>query len=233
MTGAAAGREVAMRDSHGAAVSPAGDRDADRAGEGATPDRAVIQVAGLTAVVECYAWEDDPHQRGRKTLWALGLVGARQALEAIWANLVQGREAVIVPRLLASGRFCALAPLGAGGWRSATAALPEASGVHWLLTPAVASYPDARRDFVLLPRHDGEACGLHYQFLNRRVALPLAPAWAGWLWERALAGGEARPLECYSASGTIRAAYRCEPDVAALERALSLAVRAGTIPLPE
>lgn len=215
-------------------TAPPGDgRDTDRAGAGAAPDRAVIQVAGLTAVVECYAWEEDPGQRGRRILWALGLVGPRQTLTAIWANLVQGREAVIAPRLLAGGRFCALAPLGAGGWQSATAPLPEASGAHWLLTPVVARYLDARPDFVLLPRHVREPAALHYQFLNRRVALPLAPAWADWLWERALAGGEARPLDCYTASGVVRAAYRCTPDVAALERDLSLAVRAGAVPSPE
>ena len=202
-------------------------------GGDAPPARAVLQIAGLTATVECYAWEDDPRQRGRKILWALGLVGARQALEAIWANLIQGREAVIAPYPLAGGRFCALAPLGTGGWKSATAPLPEAGGAHRLLTPAVASYPAGRRDFVLLPRHDGEVRTLHFQFLNRRLALPLAPAWADWLWARALAGGEARPLECHSASGAIGAAYRCEPDVAALEAALSDAVRMGALPLPE
>jgi hypothetical protein len=60
-------------------------------------ERAVIQIAGLTAAVECYAWEDDPDQRGRKRLWVLGLVGTRQVLEAIWANLIQGREGVIAP----------------------------------------------------------------------------------------------------------------------------------------
>lgn len=195
----------------------------------AAPDRAVIQIAGLTAVVERYAWEDDPGQRGRKRLWTLGLVGPRRGLEAIWANLIQGREAVVAPRLLGGGRFCALAPLGAGMWKSQAAALNEASGAHRILRPTVAHYLDTRPDFVLLPRRDEEARTLHHRFLDRRVALPLAPAWAE---ARALATGEVRPLECHSASGVIGAAYRCEPDVAALERALSLAVRAGELPAP-
>lgn len=197
------------------------------------PERAVIQIAGLTAVVECYAWEDDLRQRGRKALWVLGLVGTRQPLEAIWANLIQGREAVITPGPLGRGRFCALAPLGAGGWKSQTAALNEASGAHRLLRPVVTHYLDTRPDFVLLPRRDDEARALHHQFLDRRVALPLAPAWADWLWMRALATGEARPIESYSASGVIGAAYRCEPDIAALEQALSRAVRAGELPAPD
>jgi len=198
----------------------------------AAPERAVIQIAGLTAVVECYAWEDDPDQRGRKRLWALGLVGTRQVLEAVWANLIQGREAVIAPRLAGGGRFCALAPLGAGTWKSQAAALNEAGGAHRILRPVIAHYLDTRPDFVLLPRRDEEARALHHRFLDRRVALPLAPAWADWLWARALDTGEARPLECHSASGVIGAAYRCEPDVAALERALSLAVRAGELAPP-
>lgn len=202
-------------------------------GESATAERAVIQIAGLTATVECYAWEDDPDQRGRKRLWALGLVGPRQGLEAIWANLIQGREAVIAPRVLGGGHFCALAPLGAGMWKSQTAALVEAGGTHRILRPVLAHYLDTRPDFVLLPRRDEEAPTLHHRFLDRRVALPLAPAWAAWLWARALATGEARPLECHAASGVIGAAYRCEPDVAALERALALAVRAGELPAPD
>lgn len=201
--------------------------------EGATPERAVIQIAGLTATVECCVWEDDPEQRGRKRLWALGLVGPRQGLEAIWANLIQGREAVIAPRLLGGGRFCALAPLGAGMWRSQVTALNEASGAHRILRPVVAHYLDTRPDFLLLPRRAGETPTLHHRFLDRRMALPLAPAWADWLWARALATGEARPLELYCASGVIGAAYRCEPYVAALERALSLAVRAGELPAPD
>jgi len=217
-------RETGMRDDQ---PTPSG------AGHDAASERAVIQIAGLTAVIECYAWEDDPGRRGRKILWALGLVGTRQGLEAIWANLIQGHEAVIVPRPLASGRFCALAPLGAGGWQSATAVLPEASGAHRLLRPIVAHFLDTRPGFVLLPRHEGEGTGLHYRFLDRRVALPLAPAWADWLWARALAEGEARRLECHSASGAIGAAYRCEPDGAALERALADAVRAGALPPSE
>lgn len=201
-------------------------------GDAASPERAVIQIAGLTATVECYAWEDDPDQRGRKRLWALGLVGPRQGLEAIWANLIQGREAVIAPRLLGGGRFCALAPLGAGMWKSQVAALNEASGAHRILRPVVDHYLDTGPGFVLLPRRAEEAPTLHHRFLDRRVALPLAPAWADWLWARALATGEARPLECHSAAGVIGAAYRCEPEVAALERALSLAVRAGELPAP-
>jgi hypothetical protein len=201
-------------------------------GESAAPERAVIQIAGLTATVECYAWEDDPDQRGRKRLWALGLVGPRQGLEAIWANLIQGREAVIAPRLLGGGRFCALAPLGAGIWKSQVVALNEASGAHRILRPVVAHYLDTRPDFVLLPRRAEDAPTLHYRFLDRRVALPLAPAWADWLWTRALATGEARRLDCHSTAGVIGAAYRCEPDLAALEQALSLAVRAGELPAP-
>ncbi len=62
----------------GRIVRPAGTR-----GVSPLPERAVIQIAGLTAVVECYASEDDPDQRDRKHLWVLGLVGMRQVLEAI------------------------------------------------------------------------------------------------------------------------------------------------------
>ena len=100
----------------------------------ALPERAVIPIASLTAVVECHAWEDDPEQRSRKRLWALGSVGTYQVLEAVWADLFQGSEA----GLLGGGHFGALALLGAGMWTSQVAALNEASGAHRTATPAEA-----------------------------------------------------------------------------------------------
>ena len=57
--------------------------------------------------------------------------------------------------------------------------------------------------------------------------MPLHPAWAGWLWARAVERGEARELASYGL-----AAYRCVPDVAALTVDVQEDVRAGELPVP-
>ena len=66
---------------------------------------------------------------------------------------------------------------------------------HALLVPDAALYATERQDFLLLCRTQEEAPLLHYRFLNRRIDLPLHPAWSNWLWERALRSGEVRVLD--------------------------------------
>src|SRR5438046_2712535 len=83
----------------------------------------------------------------------------------------------------------------------------RAAGYHGLVVPEAAQVGADRADFLIFPRALDEAPALHYRFLTRRQDLPLHPAWAGWLWERARRRGEAMPLE---SRGLL--AYRCTPD---------------------
>ncbi len=69
---------------------------------------------------------------------------------------------------------------------------------------------------------------LHYRFLNRRLDLPLHPTWAAWLWDRALAAGEAVPLESRGLC-----AYRCLPDIEKLAADLGAALRDSVVGLPD
>jgi hypothetical protein len=191
-----------------------------------------LEADGFTAAVDAYAWEQDADAgTPRMRLWFLSMLGPQQSVKALWVRLVRGEVATM--RFGAEGglgraRFCALAPEGPRSWRFFAAALPASAGHHAVLAPEAALYTGERPHFVVLPRAAEDAAALHYRFLNRRVDLPLHPWWAGWLWSRAVATGEATALEARGLT-----AYRCVPDVEALAADLSAAVRAGALAVPD
>ena len=203
-----------------------------------------IQVGGFGATVEAYALEDDPGVRGQARLWLVSLLASRQAVEAIWAALITGKTALLSARGIGPARPCTLASEGPRGWPSPIVKLHESTLAHCLIHPRSAHYAHDRADFLLIPRLDprgAEAASdplvatqaqaalaaQHFRFLNRRVDTPLHPAWAAWLWARAVDRGEAVELDSYGL-----AAYRCMPDVAALTAAVQAGVRAGELPVP-
>jgi hypothetical protein len=92
--------------------------------------------------------------------------------------------------------------------------------------------------FLLLVRPEEQADPVrlaerHLLFLSTRIEwLPYYALWATYLWERALAEGEAEPLYtfCYADSGqqpTISSAYLCRPNPLALYERLRAATRSG------
>lgn len=180
----------------------------------------VLQAGGFGASVDAFAWEPDPDTSSPKMrLWLISLLGTQQAVKALWARLVQGETATLSAD--ASGaRFCALAPNGPRAWRFFRASLPAISGYHGVLVPDVALFSAEHPEFLLVLRPTDDAAVLHYRFLSRRVALPLHPSWADWLWNRALRTGEARSVESWGLE-----AYRCTPEEAALTADLTAAIR--------
>jgi hypothetical protein len=187
----------------------------------------VLQTGGFGASVDAFAWEPDPDvSLAKMRLWLVSLLGLQQAVKALWAHLVKGETAT-----LSTGggvHFCAAATEGARSWRFFRASLPAAGGYHGLLLPEVALFTAERPDFLLLRRAEDDVASLHYRFINRRVAVPLHPSWADWLWDRALRSGEARALESCGLD-----AYRCVPDQAALASDLAAAIHRGTLRLAD
>lgn len=188
----------------------------------------VLQAGGFGACVDAFAWEPDPGVNPpRMCLWLVSLLGSQQAVKALWAQLIKGETATLSTE--ATGvRFCALASEGARAWRFYRTSLPASGGYHGLLLPDVALLSSERPDFLLVRRAEDDAAKLHYRFLNRRVALPLHPSWADWLWNRALRSGEARALASH---GLV--AYRCVPDESALASDLEADIRRGALGLSD
>lgn len=184
----------------------------------------ILQAGGFGASVDALTWEPDPAASPpRMRLWFVSLLGSQQAVKALWVRLVKGETGTLTIDDIGV-RFCSLAPEGARAWRFFRASLPASGGYHGLLVPEVALFTAERPDFLLLKRPEDDAAQLHYRFLNRRVALPLHPSWADWLWNRALRSGEARALESQGLD-----AYRCVPDEAALASDLVAEIGRGTL----
>mgnify|MGYP001013622374 CR=1 FL=1 len=211
------------------------DRDAKLRFAATTPDDPtepaylpVLQAGGFGASVDAYAWEPDPSASPpRMRLWFVSLLGSQQAVKALWARLVKGEAGTLTIDDVGA-RFCALAPEGVRAWRFFRASLPASGGYHGLLVPEVALFTAERPDFLLLKRPEDDAAKLHYRFLNCRVAVPLHPSWADWLWNRALRSDEARQLESHGLK-----AYRCVPDEAALAADLAAEIRRGALGLAD
>jgi hypothetical protein len=200
---------------HALAVTPA-DRDT----------LPVLEAGGFGATVDAYAWEPDTDPANRQMrLWFLSLVGPQQALKALWARLLRGDLATLSLETLGSARFCTLAQREPRAWHSFTARLPTAGGHQLVLLPDAARIGATRPDILLLPRSEDEAPRLHWRFLDRRLDLPLRPAWATWLWERACRTAEAVSLDAF---GTL--AYLCKPNPVALAAEVSLAIRQRRLP---
>jgi len=88
------------------------------------------------------------------------------------------------------------------------------------------------RSFVVTLRRDRldqTAETVYTAFLIALLDEPVDPAWAGWLWRRARAKGEARPLTVWGP--VLREAWEC--DVPATLRADISAARAGDSPYGE
>ena len=190
-----------------------------------------IECGKFTAHLDAFAWAPGREQRQRE-LWFLSLVGPQVALRAIWARLLKGEVATVLPDgPFGRASFATLGPEGPGGWRSSSAALPSAGGHQLALLPTSSFFLTEHDDFILIPPPRGSARAVapqdgHYRFLNRRVDLPLHPAWADWLWARALRRGEAAALETYGLDGP---AYRCAPNPARLRADISAALAAGAL----
>lgn len=205
---------------------------------------ATLEADGFGAAVDAFAWEPDTTtDPPRMRLWLLSLLGPQQAVKALWVRLVRGELATmrmddtdtyeeiggpgqggLADARATRVRFCALAAEGPRRWRLFAASLPASAGYHGLLVPDAALIGADRPDFLIFPREPQEASALHYRFLNRRQDLPLHPAWAAWLWDRALRSGEAVRLE---SRGSL--AYRCMPDTQVLAGNLSAAVQRGEL----
>jgi len=203
-----------------------------------------LQAGGFGATVEAYALDEDPGVRGQARLWLVSLLASRQAVEAIWAALITGKTALLSERGSGPARPCALAPEGPRGWPSPIVKLRESTLAHGLIHPRSAHYAHERADFLLIPRLDprgaeaasdplvaaqarAELTAQHFRFLNRRVDTPLHPAWATWLWTRAVERGEAVELDSYGLT-----AYRCMPDVAALTADVRAGIGNGELSVP-
>lgn len=184
-----------------------------------------LSCSGFSAYAEAFARDREPDGSGYR-LWLVSLVGGTTAVRAIWANLLQGELATIRRDDEPLGWNHQL-PRDGIRWHAYQAALPAEGATHLLLLPDRASCTADHADFLLVPREQDDVAMLHYRSIQRRLRLPLQPAWGDWLWQRARDYGEAVELEGFGCH-----AYRCQPNESLLAEDLSAAVAAGSLTIP-
>ncbi len=185
----------------------------------------ILQANGAQAYVEGTAWEPVGDGSSEVFLWYVSLVGAREAVKALWAHLMCRGVGSMVEEAFGRALYPRLTSQGPGGWNWKMAALPRSAAWHGLLLPKIADHRAEGMEFLLLVPEGEDPSGLYYRYLNRRVDLPLMPAWGGWLLGRARERGELLELPGYGS----RVAYLCRIDVEALRSDVSEAVGAGEL----
>ncbi len=192
------------------------------------PQLWTASAGGFSATVDAFALEDTGSSSGDMRLWFLSMLGPQQALKAVWGSILKlpASAVYITPGAdglnLGEDYHRAWVPRGENHapWTTRLTKLPAGLGYHAMVYSRAAEYGHESDDFLLLRREDSGEEQAHRRFLDRRVTVPLHPAWDEWLWQRGLDLEEIIPLQ---ASG-IRA-WICRPNPALLERDISEAVR--------
>lgn len=201
------------------------------------PELWTVHAGGFQATVDAFAVQEhsraNPHYPVPQHLWFLSMVGSQTALKAIGAALLNSPAQAVHLTPGAAGlvlderRITCQPDAQSGAWTTKLVRLGNQMGWHAMVYPKLAEYLDDRPDFLLLAQPGENPEPRHYQFLDRRLPLPLHHSWADWLWNRGLIAEEIIPLHCRGLQ-----AWRCQPEEAQLAAELSQAVAAGRLPRP-
>lgn len=192
----------------------------------APEDLYTLSVSGFSATCDAFAY-DEPLQ----SIYFLSILGAHTSVKAIWANLLKQPPATGYLSRCSKGtpieqgyKTCLVPYQTQGTWTTVLTRLPNSRAWHCLIYTKMAEYSYERNHFLILPATEDQAPQLHHRYLDKRVATPLHPSWDTWLWNRAMAKGEAKEL-----SSTGFKAYWCTPNQEQLKRDISLAAQSGDL----
>lgn len=132
-----------------------------------TDSAPVIEVScnGYTAWLASALWEKTNH---RNTALMLNMVGAREAVRAIWAN--SSRHPIVLS--LSNQRY----ELYFDAVRFQQGRLP--SGQY----QGLISFPELAKESIVLGVSEDELRTQLYFYLNANCQTPLHPSWEDWLW---------------------------------------------------
>ena len=174
-------------------------------------ERWIITAGGFSAEVVEIAYTPAAEGAVSGQLHYLSMVGAKEAVRAIGANLLKANAASgalekIGPNGLSEGYTDLVAynpwMTKKGSWKQLRPVkLPESGAYHSVVHSRILesgfTHPDTEdkrlhetwreraRQFAILPRSDDEAANLYIRFLSERVNIPLHPLWANTLWQAA------------------------------------------------
>ena len=183
-----------------------------------------INSNGFSVLLEDFALNEKTQE-----LWMISMVGSEKATKAIWAALLNSpphpATISVTKRTGAAGWndliTCQLANLQKDLWQNFRIRIPSINQHHMLLYHRCTE-PNFTQDksFVILENPGQNMAEQHFNYLNKRTQVPMAPHWADWIWEQARINSEAVPLKTAR-----RQAYYCQPSDDAITQRISYAVK--------
>ena len=184
----------------------------------------IYTISGRGFSATCDAFAVEPKQ---ETIWFASMIGSRQALTAISANLMASpAQRVFINSDDPEEGYRAFLPANQGqkNWTQRVQRLPNTRIYHGMTYSQTAEYHGMDDQFVLISPSPEEAPGLYYRFLDHRLTIPLHPGWSQWLWKTGQQEEEVIPLESHG----VHASY-CIVDQAAVQERISNAIRSGDL----
>ncbi len=194
---------------------------------GKTQEEKIYTISGQGFSATCDAFAVSPKT---ENIWFASMIGSLRAVRAITANLCTNppvRVFINSDDPMDHYRSFTPAEPNMRNWEHREQKLPNTQLHHSLVYSTRAKYGTAGHLFVILCQDPEEAPDRHYRFLDQRVAIPLHPSWAGWLWEEGLANESIVPLESHG----IRA-YLCQVYEPMTMDLISQAIQKGTLQTP-
>lgn len=191
-----------------------------------------VSSNGFTANADAFVLGE--HNEQVESLWLLSVIGTQAAVRAITAGALKRDAEIVSLRKLAdlsdepdpaSDRTYAIRTPESGAWKSRLMRLPFTRGWHGLIYSTQLEYNSESPGFVLLAELGvDDAADRHLQFINRRISLPIYPAWKYWLWYRGITKGEITPMTTAGLS-----AWQCTPGEDALRTDITADIQAGIL----
>ena len=184
----------------------------------------IYTISGRGFSATCDAFVVNQHA---ETIWFASMIGSRQAIRAISANLMTlPAQRVFLNSDDPGDGYHAFTPAEATrkNWTSRIQRLPNSSIYHGMTYSQTLEYNGDENQFVLITRPHQEEADLYYRFLNRRLTIPLHPEWSQWLWQAGQDYQEIIPLEAHGVS----ASY-CIVSQPSIKKRISEAIQAGQL----
>ena len=183
-----------------------------------------INSNGFSVLLEDFALDEKTAQ-----LWMISMIGSEKATKAIWAALLNSpphpANISVTKRTGAAGWTdlikCHLAKVEKESWQNFRIRIPSINQHHMLLYHRCTEQNFTQdKSFVILESPAQTMAEQHFNYLNKRTQVPMAPHWADWIWEQARINSEAIPLRTAR-----RQAYYCQSSDEQLTERLSHAIK--------
>ena len=125
-----------------------------------------------------------------KPLFFASIFGTKQQVKTVIANIVTQKENMFLykgsdPTAVNDGAYYWCGDYNTK-WKFVTKSLPGEGYSHAILYDTRFIYDSTEEEFMIAVPKYTDVSRIYFQYMNKRCTIPMMPAWANWLWERAL-----------------------------------------------